>query len=94
MGGEKAEGSASEASEGSEASEASPSSSEDWASPGDLSRYRRLAERPPLMKRLALGLSGALLQPSDDDATPLVTDTPTTSVYMYYYFTPFISRRY
>ncbi|XP_045519707.1 tensin-like isoform X2 [Pieris brassicae] len=77
-GGENAEGSASEGSEGSEASEGSPSSSEDWVSPGDPSRYRRLAERPPLMKRLALGLSGALLQPSDDDATPLVTDTPTT----------------
>ncbi|XP_047510293.1 tensin-1-like isoform X2 [Pieris napi] len=77
-GGENAEGSASEGSEGSEASEGSPSSSEDWVSPGDPSRYRRLAERPPLMKRLALGFSGALLQPSDDDATPLVTDTPTT----------------
>ncbi|CAK1546338.1 unnamed protein product [Leptosia nina] len=66
---------------GSEGSEASPSSSEEWNSPGELSCYRRLGERlerPPLMKRLALGLSGTLLQPSDDDATPLVTDTPTT----------------
>lgn len=32
------------------------------------------------MKRLAMGLSGALLQPSDDDSTPLVADTPTTYV--------------
>ncbi|XP_052740509.1 uncharacterized protein LOC112053496 [Bicyclus anynana] len=82
MGGSKLD--ACEASEPSEASEASPSSSEDWNSPTELSCYRRLGERlerlerPPLMKRLALGLSGALLQPSDDDATPLVTDTPTT----------------
>ena len=77
-------GGTNEASEPSEASEASPTSSEDWNSPTELSCYRRLGERlekmerPPLMKRLALGLSGALLQPSDDDATPLVTDTPTT----------------
>nr|XP_032512676.1 tensin-2-like isoform X2 [Danaus plexippus plexippus] len=82
MGGSKLDGC--DASEPSEASEASPSSSEDWNSPTELSCYRRLGERlermerPPLMKRLALGLSGALLQPSDDDATPLVTDTPTT----------------
>ncbi|CAH0725413.1 unnamed protein product, partial [Brenthis ino] len=77
-------GGTNETSEPSEASEASPTSSEDWNSPTELSCYRRLGERlekmerPPLMKRLALGLSGALLQPSDDDATPLVTDTPTT----------------
>ncbi|XP_045446745.1 uncharacterized protein LOC123654932 [Melitaea cinxia] len=82
MGGSKLD--AGEASEPSEASEASPSSSEEWNSPTELSCYRRLGERlerlerPPLMKRLALGLSGALLQASDDDATPLVTDTPTT----------------
>ncbi|XP_050679755.1 EGFR adapter protein-like [Leptidea sinapis] len=84
MGGSTADGC--EGSEPSEPSEASPSSSEEWNSPTELSCYRRLGERmerferPPLMKRLALGLSGrgALLQPSDDDATPLVADTPTT----------------
>ncbi|CAG5015569.1 unnamed protein product [Parnassius apollo] len=57
------------------ANEASPSSSEE-SSPTELSCYRRLGERPPLMRRLARGLT--LLQPSDDDSTPLVTDTPTT----------------
>ncbi|XP_073943242.1 SH2 domain-containing protein 5-like isoform X2 [Choristoneura fumiferana] len=59
--------------------EASPSSSEESNSPTELNCYRRLGERAPLMKRLAMGFSGALLQPSDDDSTPLVADTPTTS---------------
>ncbi|KAJ8733076.1 hypothetical protein PYW08_001374 [Mythimna loreyi] len=58
--------------------EPSPSSSEESNSPTEINCYRRLGERPPLMKRLAMGLSGALLQPSDDDSTPLVADTPTT----------------
>ncbi|XP_073943243.1 EGFR adapter protein-like isoform X3 [Choristoneura fumiferana] len=58
--------------------EASPSSSEESNSPTELNCYRRLGERAPLMKRLAMGFSGALLQPSDDDSTPLVADTPTT----------------
>ncbi|XP_021208969.1 EGFR adapter protein isoform X1 [Bombyx mori] len=58
--------------------EASPSSSEESNSPTEINCYRRLGDRPPLMKRLAMGLSGALLQPSDDDSTPLVADTPTT----------------
>ncbi|CAD0197332.1 unnamed protein product [Chrysodeixis includens] len=58
--------------------EPSPSSSEESNSPTEMNCYRRLGERPPLMKRLAMGLSGALLQPSDDDSTPLVADTPTT----------------
>ncbi|RVE54045.1 hypothetical protein evm_001168, partial [Chilo suppressalis] len=58
--------------------EPSPSSSEESNSPTEINCYRRLGDRPPLMKRLAMGLSGALLQPSDDDSTPLVTDTPTT----------------
>ncbi|KAI5646511.1 SH2 domain-containing protein [Phthorimaea operculella] len=61
--------------------EPSPSSSED-SSPtelvGNAGSYRRLGERPPLMRRIALGFSGALLNPSDDDSTPLVADTPTT----------------
>ncbi|XP_049870160.1 EGFR adapter protein-like isoform X2 [Pectinophora gossypiella] len=61
--------------------EPSPSSSED-SSPteiqGGAGSYRRLGERAPLMRRLALGFSGALLNPSDDDSTPLVADTPTT----------------
>lgn len=75
--------------------EPSPSSSEESSSPTELTSYRRLGdrlasggggcgrngeERAPLIKRLALGLSGALLQPSDDDSTPLVADTPTTYV--------------
>lgn len=60
--------------------EPSPSSSEESNSPTELNCYRRLGDRQPLMKRLAMGLSGALLQPSDDDSTPLVTDTPTTLV--------------
>ncbi|KAL0833099.1 hypothetical protein ABMA28_001209 [Loxostege sticticalis] len=58
--------------------EPSPSSSEESNSPTEINCYRRLGDRPPLMKRLAMGLSGALLQPSDDDSTPLVADTPTT----------------
>ncbi|XP_052753496.1 uncharacterized protein LOC113515587 isoform X2 [Galleria mellonella] len=58
--------------------EVSPSSSEESNSPTEINCYRRLGDRPPLMKRIAMGFSGALLQPSDDDSTPLVTDTPTT----------------
>ncbi|XP_053603912.1 uncharacterized protein LOC128671476 isoform X2 [Plodia interpunctella] len=58
--------------------EASPSSSEESNSPTEINCYRRLGDRPPLMKRIAMGFSGALLQPSDDDSTPLVADTPTT----------------
>ncbi|KAM3957836.1 SH2 domain-containing protein 5 [Aphomia sociella] len=58
--------------------EVSPSSSEESNSPTEVNCYRRLGDRPPLMKRIAMGFSGALLQPSDDDSTPLVTDTPTT----------------
>lgn len=62
--------------------ETSPSSSEESPSPSE-GGYRRLGERQPLMKRIAMGFSGALLQPSDDDSTPLVTDTPTTLVYFW-----------
>ncbi|KOB75197.1 Src-like-adapter 2 [Operophtera brumata] len=51
--------------------EPSPTSSEESNSPTELNCYRRLGDRQPLMKRLAMGLSGALLQPSDDDSTPL-----------------------
>ncbi|KAJ0178577.1 hypothetical protein K1T71_005352 [Dendrolimus kikuchii] len=62
--------------------EVSPSSSEESNSPTEINCYRRLGDRQPLMKRLAMGLSGALLQPSDDDSTPLVADTPTTPTNM------------
>ncbi|XP_060801881.1 uncharacterized protein LOC106130252 [Amyelois transitella] len=62
--------------------EVSPSSSEESNSPTEINCYRRLGDRPPLMKRIAMGFSGALLQPSDDDSTPLVADTPTTPTNM------------
>ncbi|XP_077295664.1 EGFR adapter protein-like [Arctopsyche grandis] len=58
----------------------SPSSSEESNSPTELNSYKRLVDKPPLMKRLALGLSGALLLQAThtDDSTPLVPDTPTS----------------
>lgn len=57
----------------------SPSSSEESNSPTELNSYKRLVDKPPLMKRLALGLSGALLLQAThaDDSTPLVPETPT-----------------
>ncbi|GBP84288.1 Tensin-3 [Eumeta japonica] len=56
----------------------SPSGSEESNSPTELNSCRRLTDKPPLVKRLALGLAGALA-PGDDDATPLVTDTHSPS---------------
>ncbi|XP_063824462.1 EGFR adapter protein-like [Ostrinia nubilalis] len=73
--------------------EPSPSSSEESNSPTEVNCYRHLGDRPPLMKRLAMGLSGALLQPSDDDSTPLVADTPTTSRHTDHYLKQLNSRK-
>ncbi|XP_039289031.1 tensin-2 isoform X3 [Nilaparvata lugens] len=46
-------------------------SSEESNSPTELNSYKRLIEKPPLIKRLAMGLAGT---PTADDACPLVQD--------------------
>lgn len=56
----------------------SPSGSEESNSPTELNCYRRLTDKPPLMKRLAMGISGALMMQAADDSTPLVNDNSTS----------------
>jgi hypothetical protein len=64
-------------------SQQSTPSSEESNSPTELNSYKRLTDKPPLIKRLAMGLSGgngAVLGGSGDDSCPLVlsTGSPTT----------------
>lgn len=58
----------------SESTHSTPSS-EESNSPTELNSYKRLADKPPLIKRLAMGLSGT---PPDEDSCPLV-EAPTES---------------
>ncbi|KAK6628316.1 hypothetical protein RUM43_002128 [Polyplax serrata] len=52
-------------------------SSEESNSPTDLNSYKRLADKPPLIKRLALGLTN---NERTEDSRPLVTPTATSPV--------------
>uniref|UniRef100_A0A1B6E3Q4 SH2 domain-containing protein n=1 Tax=Clastoptera arizonana TaxID=38151 RepID=A0A1B6E3Q4_9HEMI len=52
----------------SESTQSTPSS-EESNSPTELNSYKRLADKPPLIKRLAMGLTGT---PPDEDSCPLV----------------------
>ena len=64
-------------------SQQSTPSSDESNSPTELNSYKRLTDKPPLIKRLAMGLSGgngAVLGGSGDDSCPLVVSSgsPTT----------------
>ena len=64
-------------------SQQSTPSSDESNSPTELNSYKRLTDKPPLIKRLAMGLSGgngAVLGGNADDSCPLVVSTgsPTT----------------
>ncbi|KAF7994466.1 hypothetical protein HCN44_003938 [Aphidius gifuensis] len=62
-------------------SQQSTPSSDESNSPTELNSYKRLTDKPPLIKRLTMGLtSGVLGLNGDDDSCPLVSgsSTPTT----------------
>lgn len=63
-----------------ESTQSTPSSDES-NSPTELNSYKRLADKPPLIKRLAMGLTGTGTAP-DDDSCPLVSpasDSPAST---------------
>lgn len=57
-------------------SQQSTPSSDESNSPTEMNSYKRMAEKPPLIKRLAMGLTGNHHSP-DDDSCPLVSDCVT-----------------
>lgn len=59
-------------------SQQSTPSSDESNSPTEMNSYKRMAEKPPLIKRLAMGLTGSHHSP-DDDSCPLVSDCVTPS---------------
>lgn len=64
-------------------SQQSTPSSDESNSPTELNSYKRLTDKPPLIKRLAMGLSGgngSILGGGGDDSCPLVmsSGSPTT----------------
>jgi hypothetical protein len=63
-------------------SQQSTPSSDESNSPTELNSYKRLADKPPLIKRLAMGLSGGngAVLGGGDDSCPLVlsSGSPTT----------------
>ncbi|XP_022910569.1 EGFR adapter protein-like isoform X2 [Onthophagus taurus] len=57
-------------------SQQSTPSSDESNSPTEMNSYKRMAEKPPLIKRLAMGLTGNHYhQNQDDDSCPLVNDS-------------------
>lgn len=70
-------------------SQQSTPSSDESNSPTELNSYKRLSEKPPLIKRLAMGLTGGggthgqdddscpLVSPSTNGGTPSTPDSPT-----------------
>lgn len=58
-------------------SQQSTPSSDESNSPTELNSYKRLSEKPPLIKRLAMGLTGNGGQ--DDDSCPLVSASSTNT---------------
>lgn len=59
------------------ASNQSTPSSDESNSPTELNSYKRLADKPPLIKRLAMGLTN---NERTEDSRPLVTPTTTSPV--------------
>lgn len=54
-------------------SQQSTPSSDESNSPTELNSYKRLTDKPPLIKRLAMGLTG--ISGQDDDSCPLVSES-------------------
>ncbi|CAH1982136.1 unnamed protein product [Acanthoscelides obtectus] len=63
---------------GSTASQLSTPSSEESNSPTELNSYKKMSEKPPLIKRIAMGLTGNSNH-SDDDSYPLVCDSASST---------------
>nr|CAI5860210.1 unnamed protein product [Callosobruchus analis] len=63
---------------GTTASQLSTPSSEESNSPTELNSYKKMTEKPPLIKRLAMGLTGNSNH-SDDDSYPLVCDSASST---------------
>ncbi|XP_057657464.1 EGFR adapter protein-like isoform X1 [Diorhabda carinulata] len=55
-------------------SQLSTPSSDESNSPTEMNSYKRMAEKPPLIKRIAMGLTGNSNNHSDEDSCPLVND--------------------
>lgn len=60
-------------SEKSQSQQSTPTSDEN-NSPTELNCYKKMTEKPPLIKRIALGLTGSLHDSTDDDSCPLVSE--------------------
>ncbi|XP_049820227.1 EGFR adapter protein isoform X3 [Aethina tumida] len=58
-------------------SQQSTPSSDESNSPTEMNSYKRMTEKPPLIKRIAMGLTGT--NHNDEDICPLVSDTNTSS---------------
>ncbi|XP_060524984.1 EGFR adapter protein-like isoform X2 [Cylas formicarius] len=60
-------------------SQQSTPSSEESNSPTELNSYKKMAEKPPLIKRIAMGLTSSIAE-SDEDSCPLVGDGNNSSI--------------
>lgn len=58
-------------------SQQSTPSSDESNSPTEMNSYKRMTEKPPLIKRIAMGLTGNH-HDNDDDSCPLVSDSNST----------------
>lgn len=58
-------------------SQQSTPSSDESNSPTEMNSYKRMTEKPPLIKRIAMGLTGN--HSPDEDSCPLVTDSTPSS---------------
>lgn len=59
-------------------SQQSTPSSDESNSPTEMNSYKRMTEKPPLIKRIAMGLTGSNHSP-DEDSCPLVNDNSLNS---------------
>ncbi|KAJ8965003.1 hypothetical protein NQ314_004401, partial [Rhamnusium bicolor] len=55
-------------------SQQSTPSSDESNSPTEMNSYKKMAEKPPLIKRIAMGLTGNSNHNNDEDSCPLVSD--------------------
>lgn len=60
-------------------SQLSTPSSDESNSPTEMNSYKRMAEKPPLIKRIAMGLTGNSNNHSDEDSCPLVNDNTSST---------------
>ncbi|KAJ8956532.1 hypothetical protein NQ318_019253 [Aromia moschata] len=59
--------------------QSTPISSDESNSPTEMNSYKKMAEKPPLIKRIAMGLTGNGNHNNDEDSCPLVSDSNTGS---------------